>query len=110
MNKNSLSLRNFEIDYLEEHLEGLGVSVEELLTDELSEDYIWILKGRGIELLESCQGDIYEPSERWSILKVGDEYWKVEFKYYSFSGYEWEDSVVYRVTPKEKLIVVWEAE
>ena len=95
MNKNALSLRNFEMDYLEEHLEELGVSVEEFLTDELSEDDYWELGRRGIELLESCQGDIYEPSERWSVVKIGEDYWKVLFSYYS-------------LTPKEKLVVVWE--
>lgn len=98
------------MDYLEEHLEDLGVSVEELLTDDLSEDYYWMLKSRGIELLESCQGDVNEPSERWSVVKIGEEYWKVRFSYYSFSGYEWEDSIAYRVAPKEKLVIFWEAE
>ena len=110
MNKNSLSLRNFEIDSLGEHLEGLGVSIEDLLTDVLSEEYLRLLRGRGIKLLESCQRDIYESSERWSVLKIGEEYWKVEFNYCSFSGHEWEYSVAYRVTPKERLVIDWEGE
>lgn len=108
MNKNSLSLRNFEIDYLDDFLADTPLNVEDLLTGNFDRGDEPYLKSMGLELVECCEGDVAEPSERWSVLKIGEEYWKVEFNYYSFSGHEWEDSVAYRVTPKEKLVVVWE--
>lgn len=43
-----------------------------------------------------------------TILKVGDNFVKITYRYYSHHGYEFDGATVYSVTPIEKMVTIYE--
>lgn len=44
----------------------------------------------------------------YTVLKLGDKFYKVEYNYYSHQGYDTDRAALYEVTPKQQTITVYE--
>lgn len=68
------------------------------------------LSERGYELLETDGGGEGGTEYCYGVIKLGDEHYKAEWAYYSYSGCEYDniENTVKLVTPKEKTVTVYE--
>ena len=69
-----------------------------------------ILKSFNYELLDSKEGNEGEGEYCWGVFKLRDKIYKAEYSYYSYNGDEYSGitNTLKVVTPKEKLITVYE--
>ena len=44
----------------------------------------------------------------YTVFKVGDKFYKVEYNYYSHQGFDTDCAALYEVTPREQTITVYE--
>jgi hypothetical protein len=78
--------------------------------DNPSELFNSILIAHDYSHVESEGGGEGEGEYCYGVIKVGEEYYKADWSYYSYDGCEYDgiESTVRVVTPKEKTIVVYE--
>lgn len=63
--------------------------------------------GKPIEFIEKQGGGEGGGEYCYTVLKIGDAFYKIEYSYYSYNGYEFYEGFSL-VTPKEKTITVYE--
>jgi len=99
----------FDGDYVEDAFSGSSLveGIEYKLASKVISDY---LNERGYEAVESEGGGEGESEYCYGVIKVGDEYYKAEWNYYSYQGCDYDsiEDTVRKVTPTEKVVTVYE--
>lgn len=64
----------------------------------------------GFEHIECEGGGEGEGEYCYGVIRLGDMYYKAEWSYYSYNGYEYDyiEDTIKEVTPKQKTITVYE--
>lgn len=44
----------------------------------------------------------------YAVIQVGEKFYKIEYSYYSYNGYDYDDADVYEVVPVERLVTFYE--
>lgn len=61
-----------------------------------------------VECIEQKGGGEGGSEYCYSILKIGESLYMIEYSYYSHHGYDYDDSNLYLVEPKQKMVTVYE--
>lgn len=94
--------------YLAEFLEDVkGVDGEDIDAYEFLLGSGFYRNGILVEVIEQVGGE-GEGEHAHTIFKIGEEYWKCDYSYYSYHGFEFDDAMMVKVEPKEKTIIVYE--
>lgn len=69
-----------------------------------------LMKEVGHEVMESQGGGEGEGEYCYSVIKLGDKFFKAEWSYYSYNGcdFDYIEDTITEVTPKQKTITVYE--
>ena len=62
----------------------------------------------GIEHIESEGGGEGGSEDVYTVLKIDDIFYRIDYNYYSFEGYSFDCAEVKIVTPKKKAVIVYE--
>lgn len=71
--------------------------------------------GSNVEFIKAWGGGVDSSNDgyevegtTYSIIKVGYDYFKIVFSYYSYTGFDFDDIEIYQVRPVEKTVIVYE--
>lgn len=65
-------------------------------------------KGMLVTCIEQSGGGEGGSQDCHTVLKIGDEFYRIDYTYFSYCGFEYDESELYLVEPVERVVTVYE--